>query len=147
MLDQDVKTSRLLATVYGETFSNLFSGHVSEQALKKSAKYAILPKNPTVECVENTIKMADKVDVKRELLMTKSAQLDRFLQEVKEVKSKVTEACLNGTMKKEAGGYTLLKDIGANMLSVPLLGMMEGGRGLVNESQALLQQSAPFLAP
>lgn len=48
MLSADTKTSKLLSTVYGDTYTKLFTGKVSDEALKKHAAYAILPKSPLV---------------------------------------------------------------------------------------------------
>ena len=55
MIDQDVRVSRQLATIYGDTYQSLFSGKVNPEALKKSAAYAVLPKSPLTEYVQKTI--------------------------------------------------------------------------------------------
>ena len=144
ILSKDTKTGRLLATVYGDTYSKLFAGKVPEEALKKHAAYAILPANFTVQYVEKTIRQADTVDVKRDLLMLKSESLKRIAKESVEIESKLKEAAL---CKSAAAGYNMLKDIAANAVSVPVNALLAGAKGAVGQTEDILGRSAPFLSP
>jgi len=145
MLSGDVKTAKLLATVYGDTYNKLFTGKVPEEALKKHAAYAILPKSPVVEYVEKTIQQSDIVDTKRDLLMMKTASVRRMAKEAVEIEGKLKKLAL---CKEAVGpGYTMLKDIAANAVSVPVNALLAGTKGVVGQSESILGQSAPFLNP
>ena len=143
MLSADTKTSKLLSTVYGDTYTKLFTGKISEEALKKHASYAILPKSPLVQYVQKTIKQSDVVDVKHDLLILKAASLKRIAKETDEIQEKLKKLALS---KEAAGaGYTMLKDIAANAVSVPVNALIAGTKGAVGQSEDLLRSSAPFL--
>lgn len=146
MLQKDTKTSRVLATVYGDIYNEVFHDKLSEQALKKSASYAVPPKNATAEYVDKTIAQYDRVQIKKDLLLLKTASVQRIMNEIEEVDAKVRKAVLDGSMKKQAGaGYNMLKDIAANMVTVPILGAFQGGKGLLTESGQLLGKADPYL--
>ena len=52
-------------------------------------------------------------------------------------------------LNKEAvgAGYTMMKDIAANAVSVPVNALLAGTKGAVGQAEDLLGRSAPFLSP
>lgn len=144
MIDKDIRVSRQLATIYGDTYQQLFSGKVNPEALKKSAAYAVLPKSPLTEYVQKTIEQADVVSAKTDLLMLKKASVERVLKEMSYIEPKLKEVQLD---KKAAAGYTMLKDIAANSVSVPINALLAGAKGAAGKTEEVLAGAAPFLNP
>ena len=144
MINRDIKTSKLLATVHGDTYNKLFAGKVPEEALKKHAAYAVVPKSIMSEFIEKTIQQSDVVDTKHELLMLKREALKRASKEAVELEEKLKKMAFD---KKAVGpGYTMLKDIAANAVSVPVNALIAGTKGAVGQTEDILSRSAPFLS-
>ena len=144
MINRDIKTSKLLATVHGDTYNKLFAGKVPEEALKKHAAYAVVPKSLMSEFIEKTIQQSDVVDTKHELLMLKREALKRASKEAVELEEKLKKLAFD---KKAVGpGYTMLKDIAANAVSVPVNALIAGTKGAVGQAEGILGQSVPFLS-
>lgn len=144
MIDKDIRVSRQLATVYGDTYQRLFQGKVNPEALKKSAAYAVLPKTHLTEYIQKTIEQADMVTAKTDLLMLKKASVERALKQISCVEPKLKDGMLN---KKSAAGYTLMKDVIGNAISVPINAFLAGASGATNKTGEILADAAPFLNP
>lgn len=130
MLQNNEKLSRQLATVFGDTYNEIFKGKLPDSALKKSASYVVLPANATVQFVQKVIKQADSVKWRTEALMTKGAALLAFTENAAKLDSIYRDARLKGLIK-ESSGYTMLKDIASNAISVPVVTALTAGKGAI----------------
>lgn len=123
-LNNDIKTGNLLATVYGDTYRNLFRGRVEQKALQKRASYAILPKNMTVQLVEKAIQQADVVSMKKDLLDLKKNAAALLAQEVTNFQQSIKRLCLQG-MSKKADLSDIPREALVNAITIP--GLLVGG--------------------
>lgn len=145
MLTKDQKTAQQLATVYGDTYTSLFADKVPQKCLKKYAAYTILPKNLTVQYVQNTIKQADSVKLRTDVLLAKQAYLKEVATQAAELDKAFRQAQMKGMVKK-ADGYSFAKDILANMISVPLATAGRAAQGAANVTQDQVQRVAQLLS-
>lgn len=145
MLAKDQKTAQQLATVYGDTYTSLFTDKVPQKCLKKYAAYTILPKTLTVQYVQNTIKQSDSVKLRTNVLLAKQAYLKEVASEAAELDKAFHQAQMKGLVKK-ADGYSFAKDILANMVSVPLTTAGRAAQGAVNITQDQVQRVAQLLS-
>lgn len=117
-LSNQPKTVQLLKAKYDKAFDNIFPefGHIN-----KTASYAILPNTTTVNMVQRT--MFDTIQLqKRKAAFTKTASdLSWLVKEAQEIDKKIKEQILI----KRADGYTVAKDIAANV-GVDALGAILG---------------------
>ena len=155
-INSDIRTGRLLATVYGDSYKELFKQTVNQSALKKQANYAILPKNITVELTQKAIQQYDLVNLKRDMLSIKKNAAKILAQQAVAFQQLVNERILNGTLSKKAGVADLLRQSAVNMITIPGLvagGAMEGAyntasdyardiSGLLSQRYAINPQSA-----
>ena len=75
--------------------------------------------------------------------MLKKASVERALKEISNVEPKLKEALLD---KKAGAGYTMLKDIGSNIITVPISAVFAGTKGALGKTQEILSNGAPYQA-
>lgn len=68
----------------------------------------------------------------------------RLAKEAPVIEEKIKKAMLE---KTAGAGYTMLKDIAANAVSVPVNTLLAGVKGAVGQTEDILGRSAPFLSP
>ena len=117
-LTREPKTVRLLKTKYAEAFDKIFPEF---EHINKTAAYAVLPNTATINMVQQT--MLNTVQLqKRKAAFTKTASdLNRLVEEATAIDKKIKQQRLI----KRADGYTVAKDIAAN-IGVDALGSVLG---------------------
>ena len=117
-LTREPKTVRLLKTKYAEAFDKIFPEF---EHINKTAAYAVLPNTATINMVQQT--MLNTVQLqKRKAAFTKTASdLNRLVEEATAIDKKIKQQILI----KRADGYTVAKDIAAN-IGVDALGSVLG---------------------
>lgn len=117
-LTREPKTVRLLKTKYAESFDKIFPEF---EHINKTAAYAVLPNTATINMVQQT--MLNTVQLqKRKAAFTKTASdLNRLVEEATAIDKKIKQQILI----KRADGYTVAKDIAAN-IGVDALGSVLG---------------------
>lgn len=117
-LTREPKTVRLLKTKYAEAFDKIFPEF---EHINKTATYAVLPNTATINMVQQT--MLNTVQLqKRKAAFTKTASdLNRLVEEATAIDKKIKQQILI----KRADGYTVAKDIAAN-IGVDALGSVLG---------------------
>lgn len=138
MLAKDTKTSKILSTVYGDTYTNLYKNRLPAEALEKHASYAILPKSIAVQLTEKAIHQSDLVHLKKDMLMLKKAKISRMAEAAQELQSFVSKGILSGMIKNAAGRYSLMKDIAGNVVSAPIMAAINTGAGALSQADRTL---------
>ena len=117
-LTREPKTVQLLKTKFDEAFDKIFPEF---EHINKTAAYAVLPNTAIINMVQQT--MLNTVQLqKRKAAFTKTASdLNRLVEEATAIDKKIKQQILI----KRADGYTVAKDIAAN-IGVDALGSVLG---------------------
>lgn len=145
VLAKDTKTSKILSTVYGDTYTNLYKNRLPAEALEKHASYAILPKSIAVQLTEKAIHQSDLVQLKKDMLMLKKSKISRMAEAAQELQSFVSKGILSGMIKNAAGKYSLMKDIAGNIVSAPIMSAINAGAGALTQTDKSIRQLSQYI--
>lgn len=117
-LTRQPKTARLLKTKYAEAFDKIFPEF---EHINKTAAYAVLPNTATINMVQQTMLNTVQLQKRKADFIKTASDLNRLVEEATAIDKKIKQQILI----KRADGYTVAKDIAAN-IGVDALGSVLG---------------------
>lgn len=144
-LNKDQKLSQLFSTVYGDSFTEVFKDSLPEQNLKKYAAFAILPQSKETHLVQEALRQHQVVQLKSQALQLKKQATQLAFKQAIQLHQGIKDGLLNGLFKK-ADGYSIIKDIAANAITVPVLTGANAAKGAIGASQEVVKGVSDLLS-